>query len=65
MIKQILLCGLFYMGTFAFAQAQNDALSFNGTADYVQVPNSNQLNFPTNLTAEAWVQLDKTNGQNI
>lgn len=65
MIKQILLGGLFYMGTFAFAQAQNDALSFNGTADYVQVPNSNQLNFPTNLTAEAWVQLDKTNGQNI
>ena len=65
MIKQILISSLFCLGFIAFAQAQNNALSFNGTADYVQVPNSNQLNFPTNLTAEAWVQLDKTNGQNI
>lgn len=44
---------------------QNDALSFNGTADYVQVLNANQLNIINNLTAEAWVQLDKVNGVNI
>ncbi len=44
---------------------QNDALSFNGTADYVQVMNADQLNIINNLTAEAWVQLDKVNGVNI
>ena len=44
---------------------QNDALSFNGTADYVQVINANSLNIVNNLTAEAWVQLDKVSGVNI
>lgn len=65
MMKQILIGSLFCLCSVTLLQAQNNALSFNGTADYVQVPNSNQLNFPTNLTAEAWVQLDKISGQNI
>jgi hypothetical protein len=65
MLQKLLFIAAFYL-MFGFkSQAQNSSLSFNGTADYVQVPNSNQLNFSTNFTAEAWVQLDKTNGQNI
>ena len=44
---------------------QNHALSFNGTADYIQVINANSLNIINNLTAEAWVQLYKVSGLNI
>lgn len=65
MIKQLQLLSFFLIAFGASVQAQNSALSFNGTADFVQVPNVNALNFSTTLTAEAWVQLDKTNGQNI
>lgn len=65
MIKKLILGSLLITSMNLSVLAQNSALSFNGTADYVQVVNANQLNFSSELTAEAWVQLDKTSGQNI
>jgi hypothetical protein len=65
MTKTILLFSIFFIGFHHFVTAQNAALSFNGTADYVEITNSDQLNFATNFTVEAWVQLDKTSGTNF
>jgi hypothetical protein len=65
MIKTILLSAIFLLGFRSLVNAQNDALSFNGSADYVEITNSDQLNFTTNFTIEAWVQLDKTSGTNF
>lgn len=65
MIKLLLLGGAFCITLGECVQAQNTALSFNGTADYIEVANASQLNFSNELTTEAWVQLDKIHGQNI
>lgn len=45
--------------------SQDTAVVFNGNDDYIEIPNSGALNIQTNLTAEAWVQLDKITGLNI
>lgn len=65
MINKQLILFVFAFGFFHLLHAQNDALSFNGTADYVEIPNSDLLNIGNNLTAEAWVQLDKISGNNM
>jgi hypothetical protein len=65
MIKTVLLSTIFLLGFHFVVNAQNAALSFNGSADYIEITNPDQLNFATNFTIEAWVQLDKTNGTNF
>ncbi|MCE5174342.1 MAG: LamG-like jellyroll fold domain-containing protein [Bacteroidales bacterium] len=35
--------------------AQNNALDFDGTDDYVEIPDNNALDLTTNYTLEAWV----------
>lgn len=65
MIKTVLLSSIFLLGFQFVVNAQNAALSFNGSADYIEITNADQLNFATNFTIEAWVQLDKTNGTNF
>ncbi len=37
-------------------QAQNYSLSFDGTNDYVNVPDNNSLDFIANYTLEAWIK---------
>ncbi len=65
MIKSFTLSSIVFCSIFQNAFSQNDALSFNGSADYVEVVNADQLNIINNISAEAWVQLDKINGNNF
>lgn len=65
MIKSFTLSSILFCSIFQNAFSQSDALSFNGSADYVEIVNSDQLNIINNITAEAWVQLDKINGNNF
>lgn len=65
MIKTVLLSSIFLLSFQSVVNAQNAALSFNGSADYIEITNADQLNFASNFTIEAWVQLDKTNGTNF
>jgi hypothetical protein len=65
MIKPFLLSAIFLCVFCTKTFSQSDALSFNGTADYVEVVNADQLNIINNLTIEAWVQLDKIDGFNF
>ncbi len=65
MIKSFTLFSLLFCSIFQSAFSQSDAFSFNGSADYVEVVNADQLNIINNLTAEAWVQLNKINGYYI
>ncbi|MEA4839400.1 MAG: LamG-like jellyroll fold domain-containing protein [Bacteroidales bacterium] len=37
--------------------AQNNALDFDGTDDYVEIPDNNALDLTTNYTLEAWVYI--------
>jgi hypothetical protein len=65
MIKSFTLSSILFCSIFQNAFSQSDALSFNGSADYVEVVNADQLNIINNLTVEAWVQLDKIDGFNF
>jgi hypothetical protein len=44
---------------------ESGALSFDGTNDYVQVPNASSLNPTSELTVEAWIKPDVLTGQRV
>jgi hypothetical protein len=47
-------------------QHGGNALSFDGTNDYVSIPDNNTLDITTNITLEAWVYATKNSGiQNV
>jgi hypothetical protein len=43
-------------------QFSGNALSFDGTNDYVSIPDDNTLDITTNITLEAWVYATKNSG---
>lgn len=45
--------------------AQTNAIAFNGTTEYAQIVNAELLNISNELTVEAWVQLNKVDGNNF
>lgn len=49
----------------ANSMAQANAIAFNGTSEYAQIVNAELLNISNELTIEAWVQLNKVDGNNF
>ena len=45
--------------------AQTNAIAFNGTTEYAQIVNAELLNISNELTVEAWVQMNKVDGNNF
>jgi hypothetical protein len=56
----LLLCVAFFVNSFA--QAPGTGLQFDGSNDYVNVPNNPVLNISNEITIEAWVNYSKTTG---
>lgn len=56
----LLLCVVFFANSFA--QAPGQGLQFDGTNDFVNVPNHPVLNISNEITIEAWVNYSKTTG---
>lgn len=66
----IMLKNLSFLFFFVFsfslkAKSQSNAISFNGTSEYAQIINADPLNLSNDFTIEAWVQLNKTDGNNF
>ena len=45
--------------------AQNNALDFDGSNDYVSISSSSSLQISNNITLEEWIKLDNTSGSKI
>ena len=45
--------------------AQNNALDFDGSNDYVSISSSSSLQISNNITLEAWIKLDNTSGSKV
>lgn len=61
-MKKVFLFVCILLSLSTKSHALNYALFFDGTDDYVQVPDSNSLDLSTGLTVEAWINSNSTSG---
>lgn len=56
-LSSLVVILFFMVGLSTSVYASNYALEFNGSNDYVSVPDSNSLDLTTGMTIEAWIKL--------